>query len=98
MWMKRPITSKTLFACTVVNTRCPVSADCTAICAVSASRTSPTMILSGSWRRIERRPRANVRPFFSFTGTCTIIGIWYSTGSSIVMILSSGVAISDSAA
>jgi hypothetical protein len=27
-----------------------------------------------------------------------IIGIWYSTGSSMVMILSSGLAISDSAA
>ena len=94
MWMKRPMTSKTLLAWTVVKTRWPVRADCTAIWAVSGSRTSPTMILSGSWRRIERSPRAKVRPFFSFTGTCTMPGIWYSTGSSIVMILSSGLAIS----
>ena len=72
--MKRPITSKTLLACTVVNTRWPVSAACTAICAVSGSRISPTMILSGSWRRIERRPRAKVRPFFSFTGICSTPG------------------------
>src|SRR5574340_1139127 len=88
MWMKRPMTSNTLLACTVVNTRCPVSADCTAICAVSASRISPTMILSGSWRRIERKPRAKVRPFFSLTGICSTPGSWYSTGSSMVMILS----------
>src|SRR5574340_1269856 len=64
MWMKRPMTSNTLLACTVVNTRWPVSAACTAISAVSGSRISPTMILSGSWRRMERRPRAKVRPFF----------------------------------
>ena len=63
MCRKRPSTSKTLLACTVVNTRWPVRADCTAICAVSGSRISPTMILSGSWRRIERRPRAKVKPF-----------------------------------
>ncbi len=56
------------------------------------------MILSGSWRRIERRPRAKLSPFFSFTGTWVIPGIWYSTGSSMVMILSSGEAISDRAA
>ncbi|MNZ30176.1 hypothetical protein D3C78_474360 [compost metagenome] len=46
------------------------------------------MILSGSWRRIERRPRAKVRPFFSLTGICSTPGSWYSTGSSMVMILS----------
>ena len=88
------MTSNTLFAWTVVKTRCPVRADWTAIWAVSGSRTSPTMILSGSWRRMERRPRAKVSPFFSFTGTWVMRGIWYSTGSSMVMILSSGVAIS----
>ena len=45
---KRPMTSMTLLACTVVNTRWPVSAALIAICAVSASRISPTMTLSGS--------------------------------------------------
>ena len=88
MCVKRPITSNTLLACTVVKTRWPVSAAWMAICAVSASRISPTMILSGSWRRIERRPRAKVRPFFSLTGICSTPGSWYSTGSSMVMILS----------
>src|SRR3989454_1075650 len=52
------------------------------------------MILSGSWRRIERRPRAKVNPFFSLTGICTTPASWYSTGSSIVMTLLSSVLIS----
>jgi hypothetical protein len=47
------------------------------------------MILSGSCRRIERRPRAKVSPFFSFTGIWVMPVSWYSTGSSMVMILSS---------
>ena len=63
-------------------------ADCTAISAVSGSRISPTMMRSGSWRRIERSPRAKLRPFCSFTGICSTPGSWYSTGSSMVMILS----------
>src|SRR5438445_532787 len=46
MLRNRPSTSTTLFACTVVNTRCPVSADWTAMLAVSSSRISPTMIVS----------------------------------------------------
>jgi hypothetical protein len=33
-----------------------------AICAVSLSRISPTMMMSGSARIIERRPLANVSP------------------------------------
>ena len=88
----------TLLAWTVVKTRCPVSADWIAMSAVSGSRISPTMTLSGSWRRIERSPRANVRPFFSLTGIWVMPLSWYSTGSSIVMILSSSVLISESAA
>ena len=98
MLAKRPMTSNTLLACTLVNTWWPVSAACTAICAVSASRISPTMILSGSWRRMERRPRAKVRPFFSLTGICSTPASWYSIGSSMVTILSRPVWISDSAA
>ena len=88
----------TLLAWTVVNTRWPVSADWIAICAVSGSRISPTMILSGSCRRIDRSPRAKVSPFFSLIGICVMPRSWYSTGSSIVMILSSSDLISDSAA
>ncbi len=98
MLRKRPSTSITLLACTVVKTRWPVSADWIAMSAVSGSRISPTMILSGSWRRIERSPRAKVSPFFSLTGICVMPLSWYSTGSSIVMILSSSVLISLSAA
>ena len=43
---------------------------------------------------MERRPRAKVRPFFSLTGIWVMPRIWYSTGSSMVMILSSSVLIS----
>jgi hypothetical protein len=38
---------------------------------------------------MERRPRANVSPFFSLIGICVMPASWYSTGSSMVMILSS---------
>jgi hypothetical protein len=48
-------------------------------------------------RRIERSPRAKVSPFFSLIGICVIPFNWYSTGSSIVMILSSIDLISESA-
>jgi len=37
---------------------------------------------------------AKVNPFFSLTGICVMPRNWYSTGSSIVMILSSSVLIS----
>jgi len=67
-----------------------VSADSIAIWAVSLSRISPTMITSGSERTIERRPVANVRPALRLTCTCVRPGIWYSTGSSIVMMFISG--------
>ena len=53
--------------CSVEKTRWPVSEACTAICAVSWSRISPIRITSGSWRRIERSPRAKVSPAFSET-------------------------------
>ncbi len=48
--------------CSVENTRCPVSAARTEICAVSRSRVSPTRITSGSCRRNDRSTAANVRP------------------------------------
>ena len=76
-------------ACSDERTRWPVSADCTAMRAVSTSRISPTRMTSGSWRRIDRRPSAKVTP------ACSLIWIWltegrtYSTGSSIVMMLRS---------
>src|SRR5918992_438242 len=58
----RAAASGASFVCSVVSTRWPVRADSTAICAVSRSRTSPTMMMSGSARTIERRPAAKVSP------------------------------------
>ena len=75
-----------------------MSAACTAMRAVSTSRTSPTRITSGSWRRIDFSPVAKVSP------ACSLIWIWltrgktYSTGSSIVITLMSGRLISVSVA
>ena len=60
----RAAASGASLVCSVVSTRCPVSADSIAICAVSRSRISPTMITSGSARTIERSPAAKVRPVF----------------------------------
>ena len=53
--------------CSVVKTRWPVSAAWIAILAVSASRISPTMITSGSWRTKARSAVAKVRPIDGFT-------------------------------
>ena len=72
------------FVWSVESTRCPVSDACTAICAVSRSRISPTSTTFGSCRRIDRSADANVNPAFSCTCTCTIPGMRYSTGSSTV--------------
>ena len=71
--------------CSVDSTRWPVSDASTAICAVSRSRISPTMMMSGSWRRNERRAVAKVRPAFLLICTCETPASWYSTGSSTVM-------------
>ena len=84
--------------CSVESSRCPVSADSIAIWAVSRSRISPTIITSGSERTIERSPLAKVRPILGLICTCLTPSSSYSTGSSIVMIVLSGVLISVSAA
>jgi hypothetical protein len=75
--------------CSVLKTMCPVSEACTAISAVSKSRISPTRILSGSWRRIDRRQWAKVLPMPLSMGICTMPSSSYSTGSSVVISLSS---------
>ena len=75
--------------CSVLNTMCPVSDACTAISAVSRSRISPTRILSGSCRRIDRKHWANVLPIAASMGICTMPSMSYSTGSSVVISLSS---------
>ena len=84
--------------CRVENTRWPVSAAWMAISAVSASRISPTMMTSGSWRRIERRPLAKVSSIFGFTCIWPTPCSWYSIGSSMVMMFFSVELIFDSAA
>ncbi len=55
--------------CIVLKTWWPVSADSTAISAVSVSRISPIMMMSGSWRKMERKALAKVRPISFLTGT-----------------------------
>ena len=62
-----------------------------AISAVSLSRISPTMMMSGSCRRKLRRPEAKVRPIFGLIGIWLMPLSWYSTGSSTVRIFTSGV-------
>ena len=62
--INRVIAEGASLVCSVDSTRCPVSADSTAMRAVSRSRISPTMITSGSARTIERSPAAKVRPVF----------------------------------
>ena len=65
--VRRVIAEGASFVCSVDSTRWPVSADSTAILAVSASRISPTMITSGSARSIARSPVAKVSPALRFT-------------------------------
>ena len=84
--------------CRDVRTRCPVSADWIPMRAVSASRISPTRMMSGSWRRIPFSPPANVTPDWSWIWIWLIDGRTYSTGSSTVMMLLSLLLISVSAA
>src|SRR5262245_6668764 len=81
-----------------VRTWGPVSAASAASTPVSWSRTSPTRITSGSWRRIERSAPANVRPRLGATWTWLIPPIWYSTGSSTETTLISGLRTALSAA
>ena len=76
-----------LFVCKVLTTRCPVIDALTAISAVSWSRISPIMMISGSCRKIERRALLNVSPAFSFTCTWLTPFKLASTGSSTVIIL-----------
>ena len=92
--IRRVIDVAASFVWSVESTRWPVSAASTAICAVSRSRISPTMITSGSARTIARRPVSNSRPAFALTWICVIPSISYSTGSSIVTMFFSAVLIS----
>ena len=86
------------FVCNVASTRWPVSEACTAICAVSRSRISPIMMMSGSWRRIERSARAKSSSIFGLTCVCPTPSSAYSIGSSTVIMLSAPRGNRDSAA
>ena len=91
MSSSRVTVAAALLVCTVDSTRWPVSEAWIDICAVSRSRISPTMMMSGSWRSMERRPCAKVRPIFGCTWIWLTPTSWYSIGSSTVKILRSAV-------
>lgn len=78
--------------CRVDSTRWPVSAAWTAISAVSGSRISPTIRMSGSWRRTLRIAAAKVKSIRGWTWTWLSPGCTNSTGSSMVITFTSGVA------
>ena len=65
--IRRVIPLAASLVCRVEKTRCPVRATRIAISAVSKSRTSPTIITSGSCLKILRRPRAKSRPISGIT-------------------------------
>ena len=64
----------------VLSTRWPVREARMAIWAVSRSRISPIRMMSGSWRRIERRAWAKSRPIPGRICIWLMPGSWYSTG------------------
>jgi len=55
------------------------------------------MMMSGSWRRIERSALAKVRPICGWTWIWLMPSSWYSTGSSTVRIFSALASSLDSA-
>ena len=75
-----------------------MSAASTASCAVTRSRISPIRTVSGSERRIAGSTAANVRPALWLTWTWLTPVSRYSTGSSTVMMLTSGLLIAVSVA
>ncbi len=87
MSIRRVTALEASLVCSVASTRWPVSEACTAICAVSASRISPIMITSGSWRSRARRVRAKVRSILALTWVWPMPASSYSTGSSTVRML-----------
>ena len=74
MSTSRPMAPAASLVCSVVRTRWPVSAAWIATWAVSGSRISPTMIMSGSWRKMARSTTGKVAPILARTG------IWVMPG------------------
>ena len=91
MFIRRVIVDGASLVCSVESTRWPVMAALIAISAVSKSRISPTRMMFGSCRRKERSAAAKLRPICSFICTWLMPGRLNSTGSSAVMMLTSGV-------
>ena len=67
--IRRDTEEAVLLVCSVLTTRCPVIEAFTAISAVSESRISPIIMISGSCRRMERSALTNVRSALLFTIT-----------------------------
>ena len=74
--------------CSVLSTRCPVSAALKPISTVSRSRISPTRITFGAWRNAARKPlekRSKSAPISRWLNVPFLCGCTNSTGSSSVM-------------
>ena len=67
MSSRREVAPAASLVWSVLKTRWPVSAALMAMLAVSTSRISPTMMMSGSWRTMCRRPEAKDSPIFGLT-------------------------------
>jgi hypothetical protein len=68
--------------CRVEKTRWPVSDAWSASSAVSGSRISPTMTMSGSWRSTVRSAATKVNPILLLIWDWLMPSSWYSIGSS----------------
>ena len=76
--MMRPTVSAASTVCRVESTRCPDSAAWRAVWAVSASRSSPTRITSGSWRSARRSACGNVagvEPDLALVDDAAVVGV-----------------------
>ena len=91
MFIRRLIDDGASLVWRVESTRWPVMAALIATSAVSKSRISPTRMMFGSWRRNERSAAAKLRPICSRVWTWLMPERLNSTGSSAVMMLTSGV-------
>jgi hypothetical protein len=87
MFMRRVRVVGASFVCSVESTMWPVCAALMAISPVSRSRISPTMMMSGSWRRNDLSAALKVSPALSFTFTWLMPGRLISAGSSAVEML-----------
>ena len=90
MFIRRVRVDGASLVCSVENTMWPVCAALIAMSAVSRSRISPTMMMSGSWRRNDFSATAKVRPALSLTLTWLTPGRLISAGSSTVEMLMPG--------